>query len=136
MPARDELGLALLQSGDVRGAIQQWQTALQINANDGNALNNLAWLFATCPDDSIRDGKQAVQLAGTAISLPGGNAPIVVRTLAAAYAESGDFEKASETAKRAIDLANVQGNASLVTTLRRELELYQAHQAYREASPE
>jgi protein O-mannosyl-transferase len=134
--ARDSLGVLLVQAGDVHGAITQWEASLQIDPNDGNALNNLAWIFATYPDDSIRNGQRAVRLAESATVLPGGDVPIVLRTLAAAYAESGDFSKAIDTAQHAIDLATTQNNTSLLATLRHEIELYQARTPYRESPPQ
>lgn len=133
VPTRDNLGVLLVQSGDARNAITQWDTNLQIDPNDGNALNNLAWILASYPDESIRNGKRAVELAERAVALPGGDAPIVLRTLAAAYAENNDFPKATTTVQRAIDLATGQGNGSLAETLRHELELYQAQKPYRES---
>jgi hypothetical protein len=56
--------------------------------------------------------------------------------LAAAYAESGDFSKAKDTAQRAIDLATAQNNTSLLATLRHEIKLYQARTPYRESPPQ
>jgi len=135
VPTHNDLGVLLVQNGDVRGGIEQWETSLQIDPNDGNALNNLAWVMATYPADGVRNGKRAVELTEKATTLPGGNVPIVLRTLAAAYAESGDFPKAIETAQRAIDLATAQ-NTSLLPTLRHELELYRANTPYRESPPE
>ena len=132
----NDLGVLLVQNGDVRGGIEQWEISLQLNPDDGNALNNLAWVLATYPEDSIRDGKLAVELAEKATRLPGGNVPIVLRTLAAAYAESGDFSKAIGTAQRAIDLATAQNNTSLSATLRHEIELYQVRTPYRESPPQ
>ena len=136
VPARDDLGVLLLQAGDVRGAIAQWQISLQIDSHDGNALNNLAWVLATYPDDSVRDGQRAVQFAESATVLPGGDSPIVQRTLAAAYAESGNFAKAIATGQHAVELAQSQGNTSLVETLRHEIELYQSGAPHREKPPE
>jgi Flp pilus assembly protein TadD len=133
---RDRFGILLIQGGDASGAIQQWATSLQADPNDGNALNNLAWVLATYPADTVRDGKRAVELATKAAALPGGQSPMVLRTLAAAYAEEGDFANAIDTAKRASDLANAQGNGSLVQTLRHELELYQKNTPYHEKPPE
>jgi protein O-mannosyl-transferase len=132
----NDLGVLLIQNGDVRAGIEQWEISLQLNSDDGNALNNLAWVLATYPADAVRDGKRAVELAVKATTLPGGNVPIVLRTLAAAYAESGDFSKAIDTAKRAIDLATAQNNTSLLATLRHEIELYQARTPYRESPPQ
>jgi len=132
----NDLGVLLIQNGDVRAGIGQWEISLQLNSDDGNALNNLAWVLATYPADAVRDGKRAVELALKATTLPGGNVPIVFRTLAAAYAESGDFSKAIDTAQRAIDLATAQNNTSLLATLRHEIELYQARTPYRESPPQ
>ena len=136
VPTHNDLGVLLVQNGDVRGGIEQWEISLQLNSDDGNALNNLAWVLATYPADGVRNGKRAVELAEKATTLPGGNVPIVFRTLAAAYAESGDFPKAIDIAQRAIDLATAQNNTSLLATLRHELELYRASTAYRESPPE
>ena len=136
IPTHNDLGVLLVQNGDVRGGIEQWEISLRLNAEDGNALDNLGWVLATYPADGIRDGKRAVEMAEKATTLPGGNVPIVFRTLAAAYAESGDFPKATETAQRAIDLATAQNNASLLATLRHELELYRAGTPYHESPPE
>jgi Flp pilus assembly protein TadD len=136
VPTHNDLGVLLIQNGDIRAGIEQWEISLQLNAGDGNALNNLAWLLATYPTDAIRDGKRAVELAIKATSLPGGDVPIVVRTLAAAYAESGDFSKAIDTAQHAIDLAAAQNNTSLLATLRHEIELYHARTPYRESPPQ
>ncbi|HXP34423.1 MAG TPA: hypothetical protein VN827_02625, partial [Chthoniobacterales bacterium] len=136
IPTHDDLGVLLIQNGDAHGAIEQWEISLQLNSDDGNALNNLAWVLATYPVDVIRDGKRAVELAMKATTLPGGDVPIVLRTLAAAYAESGDFSKAIDTAQRAIDLSTAQNNTSLLATLRHEIELYQARTPYRESPPQ
>jgi cytochrome c-type biogenesis protein CcmH/NrfG len=136
VPTHNDLGVLLVQNGDVRAGVEQWEISLQLNPDDGNALNNLAWVLATYPADAIRDGKRAVELAVKATTLPGGEVPIVLRTLAAAYAESGDFSKAIDTAKHAIDLATAQNNTSLLATLRHEIELYQARTPYRESPPQ
>jgi len=131
----NDLGVLLLQNGDIRGGMDQWETSLRIDPNDGNALNNLAWVLATYPDDSIRNGERAVKLAEKMVALPGGETPMVLRTLAAAYAENADFSKATGTAQRAADLAEKHGNKSLVETLRHEVEVYRAGTPYRESAP-
>ena len=136
VPTHNDLGVLLVQNRDVRAGIEQWEISLQIDPDDGNALNNLAWVLATYPADTIRDGKRAVELAEKAAVLPGGEAPIVLRTLAAGYAEAGDFSNAVNTAQRALDLATGQNNTSLLATLRHEIELYQARTPYRESAPQ
>ena len=136
VPTHNDLGVLLVQNRDVRAGMEQWEISLQIDPNDGNALNNLAWVLATYPADTIRDGKRAVELAEKAAVLPGGEAPIVLRTLAAGYAEAGDFSNAVSTAQHALDLATGQNNTSLLATLRHEIELYQARTPYRESPPQ
>src|SRR2546421_195492 len=65
--AHNNLGVVLIQSGDPRGAIAQWETSLAIKPNDGNAENNLAWVLATYPEETLRNGKRAVELAEKAV---------------------------------------------------------------------
>src|SRR4030095_9593059 len=67
--ARNTLGTALIQQGHVREAIDLWQESLAIQPENGNAASNLAWVFATCPEDSIRDGTRAVELAEKAFRI-------------------------------------------------------------------
>ena len=62
------------------------------------AQNDLAWLLATCPDNSVRNGQKAVELAQQAVQLSNGRSPEILDTLAAAYAEAGRFHEAVETA--------------------------------------
>jgi protein O-mannosyl-transferase len=132
--ARNILGTALIQLGRIREAIEQWQDALAIEPENGNAASNLAWVFATCPDDSIRDGRRAVELAEKALRLSGGKIPMVFRVLAAAYAENGRFSQAIETAQRGADLANSQGNPGLAGELQNNVTLYQAGAPLRDPS--
>ncbi|HEY7416059.1 MAG TPA: tetratricopeptide repeat protein, partial [Ktedonobacteraceae bacterium] len=124
--ARNTLGTALIQQGRVREAITQWQEALALQPDNGNAVSNLAWVFATCPEDSIRDGARAVELAEKAMRLSGGKIPMVFRVLAAAYAENGRFSDAIDTAQRGADLANRTGNPALASDLKSNIGLYQS----------
>jgi len=75
--ARNILGTALIQQGHVKEAIQRWQEALAIEPENGNAASNLAWVFATCPDASIRDGGRAVELAEKAVQISGGQIAMI-----------------------------------------------------------
>jgi len=132
--AHNILGTALIQQARMREAIQQWQDALAIEPENGNAASNLAWVFATCPDDSIRDGRHAVELAEKALRISGGKIPMVFRVLAAAYAENGQFSQAIESAQRGSDLANSQGNPGLAAELQSNIVLYQAGTPLRDPS--
>ena len=128
------LSLLLLQQGRSQEAIDHARKALEIRPDNAPYQNNLAWMLATVPERSLREGAKAVELALQASRASGGNDPSDLDTLAAAYAESGDFEKAVETAQRALKLAQEQGKTDLAQSLRRALSLYEAHSAFT-ASP-
>src|SRR5206468_8334079 len=131
---RNILGTALIQQGQIREAIEQWQDALGIEPENGNAASNLAWVFATCPDDSIRDGRRAVELAQKALRISAGKIPMIFRVLAAAYAEDGRFSQAIESAQRGADLATSQGNSALAAELQSNIALYQTGTPLRDPS--
>ena len=128
------VGTVLVQQGRVAEGVEEWQKVLAVEPDNGNAMSNLAWVFATSPDPSLRDGPKAVQLAEQALRISGGRIPILFRTLAAAYAESGRFSEAIQTAQRGIELANSQGNAGLATELQGAIALYQQQQPLRDPS--
>jgi protein O-mannosyl-transferase len=132
--ARNTLGTALIQQGRLSEAIAQWQEALAIQPDNGNAASNLAWVFATCPEDSIRDGARAVELGEKALRISGGKIPMIYRVLAAAYAESGRFADAVETAQRGAELATTQGNPALAAELESNIALYQSGRPLRDPS--
>ena len=132
--ARNTLGTALIQQGRLREAIGQWQDALAIQPENGNAASNLAWVFATCPEDSIRDGRHAVELAEKALRISGGKIPMIYKVLAAAYAESGRFSDAIENAQRGAELAANQGNPALAAELESNIALYQSGRPLRDPS--
>jgi Flp pilus assembly protein TadD len=124
--AHNNLGNAQLQNGNVDEAVANFKKALQIKPDYAEAQNNLAWLLATCPQASLRDGKMAVELALRANQLASSRNPVLLGTLAAAYAEAGRFAEAVETAKAALQLAEMQSNISLADDIRSRLKLYQA----------
>ena len=128
------VGTVLAQQGRVREGAEEWQKVLMIEPDNGNAMSNLAWVFATSPDQSLRDGGRAVQLAEQAVRLSGDRIPILFRTLAAAYAENGRFSEAIQTAQQGIELANSQGNVGLANDLQGNIALYQERQPLRDPS--
>jgi protein O-mannosyl-transferase len=129
--AQNNLGLALLQTGDVKRAVGHLQKALEIDPGHMNAEVNLAWVLATTPDASTRDGVRAVQLAENVARRAGHPNAIVLRTLAAAYAETGRFNDAIESAQQAIEIARSSGNEGLVADLQRSIAAYQSNQPIR-----
>jgi len=130
--ARNNLGAALAGIGRTPEAIEQWQQALAFDPDNGNAANNLAWVFATSPDAILRDGAKAVAYAKRATQVPGGDNPLVYRTLAAAYAENRQFGEAISAAEHARQLAQAAGNSALVSELDRCIELFRQQRTLRE----
>jgi tetratricopeptide (TPR) repeat protein len=119
------LGNAFLNKGLQKDAIAEYEHAARISRQDAMARNNLAWLLATSSDASIRDGNRAIEVAKQAVQLSGGQDANYVRTLAAAYAESGRFAEAAETGRRALQAAQTQGNSILANTIRDDIALYE-----------
>ena len=130
--ARNYLGAALAGVGRTREAVEQWQQTLVFDPDNGNAASNLAWVFATSADPNLRDGAKAIAYAKRATTVPGGDNPVVYRTLAAAYAENGQFADALSAAEHAKQLARVAGNLALVDELDRSLELFRQQRTLRE----
>jgi tetratricopeptide (TPR) repeat protein len=129
--AQNNLGLALLQTGDVKRAVAHLQKALEIDPGHMNAEVNLAWVLATAADESTRDGARAVQLAEDVARRAGHPNAIVLRTLAAAYAEVGRFGAAIQTAEQALEVAKVTGNDGLASDLERNIAAYRLNQPIR-----
>ena len=125
--AHANLGSAFLAKGRVRDAIAEYSDALRIAHDNVAAQSNLAWLLATAADPALRNGPEAVLLAERAESESsrGENYPIVLRILAAAYAETGRFVEAKKTAEQALEAAQIQGNSGLSSALRSEISLYE-----------
>jgi tetratricopeptide (TPR) repeat protein len=124
--AHHKLANTLYRMGRLDEALAHYNTALAIDPQNMNALNDLAWLLATSSETRIRDGARAVELAERAVHLARGDHPIIIATLAAAYAEAGRFPDAVKTARRALDLANGSGKTDLADAIKTQLELYEA----------
>jgi Flp pilus assembly protein TadD len=129
--AQNNLGNALLRQGRTGEAIAAIQKALDLQPTNVLIQNNLAWMLATAPQASLRDGARAVQLATQASQASGGNNPLILHTLAAAYAEAGQFPNAVQTARKALQLARAQSRTALANALPREIKLYEAAEPYR-----
>jgi len=130
--AHTNLAIALDEKGQTAEAIQHYQKALEISPQSVSALTNLGWLMATSSNPSFRNGTKAIELAGQANQLSGGTNTLVLRTLAAAYAESGQFGKAIEIARAAMQLARTQVDNSLAGALQQQIALYELALPYRE----
>src|SRR5215469_14866559 len=128
------LAIALEEKGNPAEAIQHYQKALELSPQSIPTLTNLAWLLATSQDASVRNGPKAVDLARQADRLTGGANTLVLRTLAAAYAENGEFANAIRTARSAMQLTRMHGEDSLTTDLDQQIKLYQLGMPYRETT--
>jgi len=132
LETRLEFAEMLHQTGKGREAVEQYRQALALKPNSFEALNNLAWLLATCADASVRDGAEAVRLAEQACRLSQFSEAVPVATLAAADAEAGRFNEAVANAQKAIGLATAAGNAQLAAVNRQLLALYRAGKSWHE----
>lgn len=127
----NSLGDAYYAQGNDRKAAAEYEKALAISPDYVMAQSNLAWILATSPEDSLRNGPRAVQLADAAYAVAGDLNPVVIRTLAAARAESGQFPAAEQTALHALQAANSQGNSQFAALLQSEIELYRSRIPFR-----
>lgn len=119
---------ALIAQRDYQRAEADLRKAKELAPQDVRVLNNIAWLQATCPEDSERDGEAAVDAARQACELTKWKNKSYIDTLAAAYAEAGYFGKAVNFEERAIK------GLSAETGKDREarLALYREHKPYHE----
>jgi protein O-mannosyl-transferase len=131
------LGVIFLQKREVHQALDHLQASLKSQPDHAGACNVLAWVLATSPDPSIRNGDKALEWAQQANVLSGGTNPVVLGTLAAANAEAGHFPEAVAIAREALQLAVAQNNAgaaALVTALQEQLKSYQAGSPFRDTN--
>lgn len=125
-------GDAYLNIGDHVAAVVDFANALKLEGEDSSLLNNYAWVLATSPDDQVRDGKLAIELATKACELTKFEKPHILSTLAAAYAETGDFAKAREWSKKAVALSQKGDESDVKEELAKELSSYQQDKPWRE----
>ena len=133
--AHNNLANALRFMGRTREAAAHYEASLKIEPDNPGTCNNLAMLLATSPDASLRNGARAVELAQRANQLTYGHNPIVLGTLAGAYAEAGRFAEAAATARTALALASRRPNSQLAQALKAQLERYESGLPLREPTP-
>lgn len=125
----------LLHMGRHAEAGAVYDAVLEKEPDDELALNNLSWLLSTSPEDTVRDGKKALELALKACELTEYKKAYILSTLAAAYAELGQFDKAVEWSRKSVDLAEKEDEDRL-DDLKRELEAFQRNEPWREVLSE
>jgi tetratricopeptide (TPR) repeat protein len=115
-----------------RSAIGYFRAVLAAAPEHASAQNNLAWILATARDDALRDGAEALALAGDLAAKDTTGNPMFLDTLAAAQAETGEFNAAVATARRGIELARAAGNEVAAEQIEARLPFYERGEAYRE----
>jgi hypothetical protein len=123
----NNLGVVLVAQKRIEEAQAQFAAVLQLNPNNMTALNNRAMIWATSPEAQYRDGPRAVESATRACELSGWQNAGYLDTLAAAYAEAGDFAAAVHWQTRAIALLD---DPAIQEDFRSRLTLYQHNQPY------
>ncbi len=129
-PSRRGRSDAEISIGDHQAALADLEKAHALKPDDTSILNNLAWLLATSPDDGIRDADRAIELATKACEATEWKAGHIISTLAAAHAEKGDFEKAREYSRKAVE--TTEASDEVREQLRGELASYEAGKPWRE----
>ena len=113
-------------------AVSHFETAFKANPRMFSAANNLAWILATCQDEDVRDGKRAVQVAKSICEATQYKDYRLLGTLAAAYAENGDFNNAVAITKKEIEMAATRGDEKSVNSLNELLEQFAAQKPVRD----
>ena len=134
--AHARLGLILDRQQKTSEAVRHYREALRLRAAMPVVANNLAWILATHPNPKFRNGREAVQMARRACIQTSYKQPVMLGTLAAAYAEAGRFEDAVRTGEQARELAQAAGQMELAEKNAKLIELYRAGKPYREAAPD
>jgi hypothetical protein len=140
MQIKSTIGLCLTLAnidsrlGNLSEAVMYYKAVLNFDPNRVELLNNLAWILATSPDEKVRNGTEAVEYAEKACQLSQYKQPVVIGTLAAAYAESGRFPDAISTAQMACDLASKKGMQQVVNKNLELIDLYRNGHAYRDTA--
>jgi len=128
--ASNDLGVLFARKGEIKKAIAAWQQSLSFDPENADAATNIAWVRATAADPDLRDGREALELAQRALRGGGENA-VVLRTLAAAQAENGQFAKAIATCQRGEQLAQKNGDRAMIESLRDCIESFRRGEGLR-----
>ena len=124
------LGSALRQLNRLTEALEHFREADRLAPDHSMVLDGIAWVLATHPEPATRAPEEAVRFAERAAAATGYNNPIMLDTLGAAYAASGDLETARNAVLKAIEIAETAGVDELVALLRERLAVYESGVAF------
>jgi Flp pilus assembly protein TadD len=130
--AADRVRLAIRFAAKSPNASQQLATIAASAPDSTVLLNEIAWLRATAPAADLRNGAEAVRLAERACFIAHDKQPILIATLATAYAEAGKFSEATATAQNALSLARSNGDTKTAELSENLVTVFQSNQPYRE----
>jgi tetratricopeptide (TPR) repeat protein len=132
LPARVQLAEAYVALGSMAAAFDEYRIVLrEPSAAWAQVAGRVAWLLATHPEAEVRDGRQALQLSLEACRQTNHQRPDLLRSLAAAYAETGDYAMAEQTARRAQALASGSGKQEFAEQIATDRQHYAAGQPVR-----
>jgi Flp pilus assembly protein TadD len=129
--AQEHWGSALYQQGRFAEALTHYRAAMELQPGNPYLLSHVAWIRATCPEASVRDGPEALAFARQANEIAEGQDPTILEALGAAYAEAGQFQEAAAAVRQALDLPAAQQDAQQRAMLKHQLDLYAGHTPYR-----
>ena len=129
--AHYQYGSALLDGGIEKEALQEFRQAMRLSPDSALTLDKLAWILSTSRDASLRNGKEAVKLATRACELTKNANPVTLATLAAAYAEVGQFEKALSISRQSKSLTDPVKSPALLDLINRQQTAFAADRPYR-----
>jgi tetratricopeptide (TPR) repeat protein len=132
--AHSQLAAVLSVQHQPAEAVAHYTEALRLSPDRAEAWNNLAWIRAASPQAEVRNGPEAVRLAERACKITEFKEPMMMGTLAVAYAEAGRFEEAVAMARKARELALAAGQHELAEKDEKLIALFTARQPYREPS--
>jgi protein O-mannosyl-transferase len=130
--AQYHLAQALARQHKSGDAITHYRAALRLAPDLLGALNELAWILATDSNSENRSGPESLQLARHACDLTKNQQPVFITTLAAAYAQTGQFEKAIAALKTSSDIAVSTDDKEIAAKNAQILKTFQNNQPFRE----
>jgi tetratricopeptide (TPR) repeat protein len=128
------LAKLLLRTGKWAAARSHCESALGFEPMNPSVLSFVAWVLATCPEATVRDGPRALELSQRAQRLAGGENVSVLPALAASYAEDGQLAQAIAVAEQGARAAAAQTNSAFTSLFRMQLDAFRSGVPFRDRS--